>query len=49
MTQFYYVLGVTLYSIFTLWLAMLGVLITWDVLVSKARTRHRRRSLNTWG
>lgn len=49
MIQFYYSLGATLYCIFTLWLAMLGVLLTWDVLVSKVRTRRNRRRLNTWG
>lgn len=47
MTQFYYVLGVTLYSILTLWLAMLGVLFVWDILASKARHRHHRLPLNT--
>lgn len=45
MAGFLYNVGFIVYQIFTLWLAMLGVLMAWDVVISKLRSKRRRRRL----
>lgn len=45
MTVFLYAFGSIVYQIFTLWLAMLGVLLLWDVTYSKLRSKRYRRRL----
>ena len=47
MTQFLYAFGSIVYHILTLWLAMLGVLLLWDVAVSKLRSKYNRRRLTS--
>lgn len=46
MTGFFFALGYLIYDIFTIWLAMLGVLFIFDVAVSKLR--RRRLKLQSW-
>lgn len=45
MTIFLYSLGSILFDVFTIWLAMLGVLFVFDLLVSKCRRKRNRRRL----
>lgn len=49
MTVFLYALGSIAYQMFTLWLALIGVLLAFDVVASKFRSRRNRRRLNSLG
>lgn len=48
MTLFLYALGSVIYDVFTIWLAMLGVLLAWDLVESKMR-RSRMDSFRSTG
>lgn len=45
MIQFIYAVGTIVVQVFTLWLAMLGVLFLWDVAYSKLRSKRSRCGL----
>lgn len=48
MIQFLYSIGSVLYQFFTLWLATIGVLLVWDIYVSKCRRKRNRLELESW-
>lgn len=49
MSQFLYSIGAILYQTFTLWLAVMGVLLVWDIYISKCRGKRNRVELESWG
>jgi uncharacterized membrane protein YbhN (UPF0104 family) len=49
MTVFLYAVGSIVYQVLTLWLAMLTLLLLWDVAVSKLRGKRDRRRLDPLG
>lgn len=48
MSAFLYAVGSIMYQTFTLWLAVIGVHLVWDICVSKCCRQRNRIALESW-